>query len=383
MKHPKKLSCALTLVFAALAATAPAARAEITIGISLSQTGPSASLGIPQKNSLPFWPETIGGEKVRLVVLDDASDPTAATKNARRFVSEEKVDIILGSSSVAPSIAMSEVAAEGKTVQIAFSPIELPKGKGEWTFRIAQPVGLMATAIVQRMREDKVKTVGFIGFADAYGETWLKEFQLRAEAAGIQVVGVERYARSDTSVMGQAIKLIAARPQAVFIAGAGTAAALPQTTLRERGFTGAIYQTHGAATKDLIRVGGKAVEGTVLPAGPVLVAEQLDRANPVKAPALDYVTRYEKQHGPDSRTQFGAHAYDAQLVLKRIVPAALKKAKPGTPEFRQALKDALETERDIVISHGVLNYSATDHYGFDQRGFALVRVSNGKWNVLK
>jgi branched-chain amino acid transport system substrate-binding protein len=368
---------------AAFACAAAVAHADVTIGISMSQTGPSASLGIPQKNSLPFWPEKIGNEKLRVVVLDDASDPTTATKNARKFVSEEKVDIILGSSSVAPSIAMSEVAAEGKTVQIAFSPIELPKGKGEWTYRIAQPVGLMATSIVQRMRADKIKTVGFIGFADAYGETWLKEFTLRAESAGIQIVGVERYARADTSVMGQAIKLVAARPQAVFIAGAGTAAALPQTTLRERGFTGPIYQTHGAATKDLIRVGGKAVEGTVLTAGPVLVAEQLEKGNPVKGPAIDYVTRYEKQYGPDSRTQFGAHAYDAQLVLQRIVPVALKKAKPGTPEFRQALKDALESERDIVISHGVLNYSATDHYGFDQRGVAVVKVENGKWVLQK
>jgi branched-chain amino acid transport system substrate-binding protein len=368
---------------AAFACAAAVAHADVTIGISMSQTGPSASLGIPQKNSLPFWPEKIGNEKLRVVVLDDASDPTTATKNARKFVSEEKVDIILGSSSVAPSIAMSEVAAEGKTVQIAFSPIELPKGKGEWTYRIAQPVGLMATSIVQRMRADKIKTVGFIGFADAYGETWLKEFTLRAESAGIQIVGVERYARADTSVMGQAIKLVAAKPQAVFIAGAGTAAALPQTTLRERGFTGPIYQTHGAATKDLIRVGGKAVEGTVLTAGPVLVAEQLEKGNPVKGPATDYVTRYEKQYGPDSRTQFGAHAYDAQLVLQRIVPVALKKAKPGTPEFRQALKDALESERDIVISHGVLNYSATDHYGFDQRGVAVVKVENGKWVLQK
>jgi len=368
---------------AALACAAAVAHADVTIGISMSQTGPSASLGIPQKNSLPFWPEKIGNEKLRVVVLDDASDPTTATKNARKFVSEEKVDIILGSSSVAPSIAMSEVAAEGKTVQIAFSPIELPKGKGEWTYRIAQPVGLMATSIVQRMRADKIKTVGFIGFADAYGETWLKEFTLRAESAGIQIVGVERYARADTSVMGQAIKLVAAKPQAVFIAGAGTAAALPQTTLRERGFTGPIYQTHGAATKDLIRVGGKSVEGTVLTAGPVLVAEQLEKGNPVKGPATDYVTRYEKQYGADSRTQFGAHAYDAQLVLQRIVPVALKKAKPGTPEFRQALKDALESERDIVISHGVLNYSATDHYGFDQRGVAVVKVENGKWVLQK
>jgi branched-chain amino acid transport system substrate-binding protein len=368
---------------AALASIATLAHADLTIGVNLSQTGPSASLGVPQKNTMAFWPTEIAGQKLRVVVLDDASDPTTASKNARRMVSEEKVDVMLGSSSVAPSIAMSEVATESKTMQIAFSPIELPPGKGEWTYRIAQPVGLMATAIVQRMRNDGVKNVAFIGFADAYGETWLKEVRLRAEAAGMTLVAVERYARADTSVTGQAIKIVAAKPDAVFIAGAGSAAALPQTTLRERGYTGPVYQTHGAATKDLIRIGGKDVEGTVLPAGPVLVAEQLEKSNPVKAAGLAYVNQYEKQYGADSRTQFGAHANDAVLLLQRIVPAALKKAKPGTPEFRQALKDAMETERDIVISHGVLNYSAKDHFGFDQRGFALVKIVKGQWVLQK
>lgn len=366
-----------------LACSSRPVRADITVGISLSQTGPSASLGIPQKNSLPYWPTEIAGQKLRLVVLDDASDPTTGAKNARRLVSTDKVDILLGSSSVPPSIAISEVASESQTVQLAFSPIELPKGKGDWTYRIAQPVSLMAGAIVQRMQTDQVKSVAFIGFADTYGETWLKELTPRLQTAGIQLVAVERYGRADTSVMGQTIKLVAKKPDAVFIAGAGTAAALPQTTLRERGFTGKIYQTHGAATKDLIRVGGKDVNGTILPAGPVLVAEQLDAGNPVKAPGLAYVSRYEQQYGADTRTQFGAHAHDALLILQRIVPVALHKAQPGTAEFRRALKDALESEKNLVISHGVLNYSADDHFGFDQRGYALVRIDNGKWTLLK
>lgn len=380
MKHARLIRYAAA---ASLAAVTLLAQADITVGVSLSQTGPSASLGIPQKNSMQFWPTEVAGHKLKVVVLDDASDPTTATKNARRMVSQDQVDIILGSSSVAPSIAIAQVAGESQTVQVAFSPIELPAGKDEWTFRIAQPVGLMAGALAQRMQQDKIKTVGFIGFADAYGETWLKELTQRADAAGFKLIDIERYARSDTSVMGQAIKLIAARPDAVFIAGAGTAAALPQTTLRERGYTGPIYQTHGAATKDLIRVGGKAVNGTILPAGPVLVAEQLDAASASKAAALDYVTRYEKQFGAETRTQFGAHAYDAMLVLQRIVPAALKKAQPGTPAFRRALKDALESEKDIVISHGVLNYSASNHFGFDQRGYVLLRIEDGKWTPLK
>jgi branched-chain amino acid transport system substrate-binding protein len=228
-----------------------------------------------------------------------------------------------------------------------------------------------------------VKTVGFIGFADGYGETWLKELTPRLQEANIKLVATERFGRADTSVMGQAIKLIAAKPDAVFIAGAGTAAALPQTTLRERGYTGRLYQTHGAATKDLIRVGGKAVNGTVLPAGPVLVAEQLDASHAAKPLGLTYVSRYEKQYGADTRTQFGAHIHDAALVLQRIVPVALKTAKPGTAEFRSGLKAALESEKDIAISHGILNFTAADHFGFDQRGVVLVRIDNGKWTLLK
>jgi branched-chain amino acid transport system substrate-binding protein len=372
------------LALSVTAALLPAlALADVTVGVSISSTGPSASLGIPQKNSMAWLPETIAGEKIRYIVLDDGSDPTQATKVARRFVSEEKVDIILGSSAVAPSIAISEVADESQTVQLAFSPIELKPGRGEWTYRLAQPVKLMAEAVAATARANGVKTIAFIGFADAYGETWLKEFTTAAGANGIRILAAERYARSDTSVTAQTLKLIATRPDAVLIAGAGTGAALPHTTLRERGYAGPVYHTHGAATKDLIRIGGRAVNGAILPAGPVIVAEQLADGNPVKAPAMDYVGRYEKQYGADSRTQFGAHPYDAGLVLQRIVPVAIKQARPGTPAFRKALKSALESERNIVVSHGVVNYTAQDHFGFDARGRVMLTIDNGNWKLLK
>ncbi|MBO4121386.1 ABC transporter substrate-binding protein [Cupriavidus gilardii] len=373
----------LTLALAAAGSISGAALADVTVGVSISSTGPSASLGIPQKQSLGLLPQQVAGETIRYVVLDDGSDPTQATKVARRFVSEDKVDIILGSSAVAPSIAIAEVADESKTVQLAFSPIELKPGRGEWTYRLAQPIKLMAEAVAATAKANGVKTVGFIGFADAYGETWLKEFTTAAAANGIRLVATERYARSDTAVTAQTLKLISARPDAMLIAGAGTGAALPHTTLRERGYRGPIYHTHGAATKDLIRIGGKAVDGAILPAGPVIVPEQLAADSLPKKPGLDYVSRYEKQYGPESRTQFGAHPYDAGLVLQRIVPVALKRAKPGTPEFRAALKAALESEREIVVSHGVLNYTSQDHFGFDQRGRVMLTIDNGNWKLLK
>jgi branched-chain amino acid transport system substrate-binding protein len=378
--HPIRLSLN---ALPALLLAAGLAHAEVTVGVSISSTGPSASLGIPQKNTMPFLPETIGGEKIRYILMDDASDPTQGTKVARRFVTEDKVDIILGSSSVAPSIAISEVADESQTVQLAFSPIELKPGRGAWTYRLAQPVKLMADAVAARAQANGVKSVAFIGFADAYGETWLKEFTSAASAKGIRILATERYARSDTSVTAQVLKMMAAKPDAMLIAGAGTGAALPHTTLRERGYTGPVYQTHGAATRDLIRIGGKAVNGAILPAGPVIVAEQLPADSAPRKPGLDYVTRYEKQYGPETRTQFGAHPYDAGLVLQRIVPVALTHAKPGTPEFRKALRDALESERDIVVSHGVLNYTAQDHFGFDNRGRVMLTIDNGNWKLLK
>ncbi|WP_343661601.1 ABC transporter substrate-binding protein [Ralstonia sp.] len=371
-----------TICAAAALLLATAAHAEIVVGVSLSTTGPSASLGITQKNSLAFYPDSIGGEKLRLVVVDDASDPSTGTRLARKLVTEDHVDIIVGSSAVAPSIAIAEVATESHTPQLALAPVELKPGKGDWTYRLAQPISLMAEAIAARMAASGIKNVGFIGFADAYGESWLKDFTAAATPRGIKIVDVERYARADTSVTGQVAKLVSIKPDAILVAGAGTGAALPHTALRDRGYAGPIYQTHGAATKDLIRIGGKAVDGAILPAGPVIVAEQLPDSHPSKKAALEYVTRYEKANGPDTRTQFGAHTWDALQVLQRIVPVALKKAKPGTSEFRQALKSALESEHDIVVSHGVLNYTATDHFGFDARGRVLLTIDHGKWKLL-
>lgn len=368
---------------ALIAATLPTAQADITIGINLSLTGPLSSLGLPIKESLTLWPAQVGGEKLKLIVLDDASDTTAAVKNTRRFVTESRVDLLLGSSGVPAVLAMAPVAAEAKTVQLAFAPAPRPGGPGDWTFPLPQPVSLMSDAVAQRMAKDGVRRVAFLGWNEGYGEMWLQAFSASAKKAGIELVATERFAPPDTAITAQALKVITARPDAVLIVGAGSAAAMPQINLRERGWAGPIYQTHGAASPDLIRVGGPRMDGAILPAGPVLVAEQLADASPIKPVALEYVQAFEKGHGARSRTQFGAHAHDALKVLQRIVPVALKKAKPGTAEFRQALRDALESEKEIVISHGVLNYSPTNHTGFDERGRVMLKIEKGQFRLIE
>ena len=359
------------------------AHADINVGVTLSATGPAASLGIPEKNTITLMPKSIGGEKINYIVLDDGSDTTAAVNNTRKLIAESKVDIILGSTVTPNSLAMIDVVAEARTPMISIAAsariVEPMDDKKKWVFKTPQNDIMMSLAIAEHMASAGVKTVGFIGFSDAYGEGWFQEFTKAAELKKLKIVANERYGRSDTSVTGQALKLISARPDAVLIAGSGTPAALPQTTLKERGYKGKVYQTHGVANADFLRVGGKDVEGTLLPAGPVLVAAQLPDSNPVKKSALAYVSTYEAAFGKGSVSTFGAHAWDAGLLLAAAIPTALKAAKPGTPEFRAALRDALEQVKDLSGAHGVFNMSATDHLGLDQRARVMVKIENGTW----
>ncbi|MBT3066153.1 ABC transporter substrate-binding protein [Rhodoferax sp. U11-2br] len=358
-----------------------AALADITIGVSLPLTGPASGLGIPLGNQLKLWPSSIAGEKVKLIVLDDASDPTNGVKNAKRFVTEDKADLIMGSAATPVAIPMAAVAAEADTVQLAFSPAVLPPGKDGWTFRLPQSNNVMAHALVSLMKKQGVKTVGFLGYTDAYGESWLKDFTAEADKNGIKVVATERFARSDASVMAQALKLTAANPDAMLIVASGSGAAMPQMAVVDRGYKGKIYQTHAAASRDLMRVGGKAVEGAYVVSGPAVIAEQLPDSHPSKKPAVDFVQQYEKAYGPGSRNQFAAHGFDAQMVLEKAIPVALKKAKPGTKEFRTALRDALETMGRTVISQGVLNWTKDDHWGYTNETGVMLKVVNGDWKV--
>ena len=370
-----------TLAAAAGLLASAATFADVTVGVSLSLTGPGSGLGIPASNGIKMWPATIGGEKIKLVVLDDATDPTKGVQNARRLVNEEKADIIVGSVITPVAIAISEVAAESKTVQLALSPIGLPPGKDSWTFRLPQSNGVMAIPMVAHMVKSGVKTVGFLGFTDAYGEQWLQALTPLLEKAGIKLLATERFARSDTSVTAQALKLTAANPDAMIVVASGSGAAMPQLGLVERGFKGKVYQTHGAASKDLIRLGGKPVEGTFVVAGPVVVAEQLPDSNLSKAVGVKFNAAYEAANGAGTRNQFAAHGWDTYLLLDKVIPTALKKGKPGTPEFRAALKDALESTPAMAVTHGVLDYTPTDHWGFRPDTGVMMKIVNGDWKL--
>ena len=361
---------------------AHAAWADITIGVTLPLTGPASGLGIPIANQMKTWPATLAGEKVRLVILDDATDPTKGVTNAKRFVSEDKADLIIGSAATPVAIPVADVAMESGTPQLAMSPAVLPAGKDAWTFRMAQGNAVMAYAMVEHMKKLGVKTVGFLGYTDAYGESWLRDFQAESQRlGGPRIVATERFARTDTAVTAQALKLVSANPDAMLVVASGSGAAMPHKTLVERGYKGKIYQTHAAASRDLMRVGGKDVEGAYVVSGPAVVPEQLPASHPSKAVAQTYVNAYEKANGAGSRNQFAAHAYDAWIVLEKAVPLALAKAKPGTPQFRTALRDAIETMGRTIISQGVLQFSRDNHWGYTSETGVILKVVNGDWKI--
>jgi branched-chain amino acid transport system substrate-binding protein len=356
---------------------------EVTIGISITTTGPAAALGIPERNALDFVVKEIAGVPLKVIVLDDGGDPTNATTNARRFVTESKADIMMGSSTTPPTIAISNVANEAGIPHIGLAPFPITPERAKWSVTMPQPIPIMGKVLYEHMKAHNVKTVGFIGYSDSYGDLWVNDFKGQGVPMGMSLVTEERFARPDTSVAGQALKLVAANPDAILIGASGTAAGLPQSELRDRGYKGLIYQTHGAASMDFIRIAGKAAEGVLMASGPVMDPEDQPDSALTKKPGLALNKAYEAKYGSNSRSQFAGHSYDAFLVLERIIPVALKKAKPGTPEFREALRQALVSERDIAASQGVYNFTEKDRYGLDDRSRILLTVKDGKYVLAK
>jgi len=363
------------------------ARAEtVKIGVTVPTTGPAAILGIGARNAISLYPKQIAGYDLDIRVLDDASDTTASTRNARQFIGD-KVDIILGSSTSPQSFAVIEAIAGENTPAVVLgasaSLVQPMDEKRKWIFKTAANDSLMAEAVADHMAARGVKRVGFIGYADAYGDSWLKEMTALMPVRGMQMVMTERFNRTDTSVTGQVLRLMTANTDAILVAGSGTPAALPHVTLKERGYRGLIYQTHGAANEDFLRVGGTALNGGFIPVGPNLVWEQLPDNYPTKAASAHFIPLYESRFGANTRSNFAAQAYDVLLMLERALPEAGKKAKPGTVEFRTALRDALENLKDLRANAGVFNMTPTDHSGMDRRGRVMVEIQNGKWLLDK
>ncbi len=378
--HRALVRAALAALFALAASTA---FAQVKIGVTVSATGPAASLGIPERNTIPMCPKSAGGKTIDYIVLDDATDTTTAVQNTRKLIGESRVDAIIGSTTTPNSLAMIDVFADAETPVVSLASsvriIEPVDAKKAWSFKTPQTDVMMAEAILEHASAHGVKSLGYVGFADALGEAFFVEIDKAAKVHGIALIANERYSPKDTSVLGQTLKLIAAKPDAVVIGASGTPAALPATTLTERGYKGKLYFNHGVANNDFLRVGGKDVEGAFVPASPVIVASQLPDGHPAKKRALEYTALYEAAQGPGSVSAFGSYTWDACLELANAIPVALRTAQPGTVEFRRALRDALEGTKNLEVSNGAVNMSKTNHLGLDSRARVMVEIKGGKW----
>jgi branched-chain amino acid transport system substrate-binding protein len=360
--------------------------ADITVGFVTSLSGPGASIGIPYEKGIlagHAFADKVGDLKVKLIRLDDASDPSASTRNARKLVQEEKVDVLIGTSGVPGTVAMAVVAAETKTPMISLTPASQPQSpNGQWLISIPQPPPLMVAAVVERMKQANVRKAAYIGFSDSWGDLVYDALVKNVSGTSVEVVTNERYARADTSVAGQTLKIVAARPDAVITGGSGTPGALPYLALAERGYKGGLYGTHALINPDFIRVGGQAVEGVIAPTGPVIVAEQLPDSNPTKKVSLVFREAHQKANGAPTSDAFSAYSFDAWLVFIDAAKRALEKAQPGTAEFREAFKEAMLTTKEVVGTHGVYNFKPGDFYGVDERARVLVQLQKGKWQLL-
>ena len=371
------LVCFWALVFAAVPA-----RAEIKIGAVLALTGPNASLGVPYRKGLELIPKEIGGEKVTLIVLDDGSDPSTAVRDAQKLIQEENIDLLIGGSNTPASQAMGAITAREHIQQISLAPASYPADNSQWLIAIPQPANLWVGALVKDMLKRKVKTVAFIGFSDPWGDICYNALKEVGEKNGLQVVTNERYARADTSVTGQVLKIIAAKPDAVLVGGSGTPGALPHIALAERNYTGPVYVTPGVFNQDFLRVGGKAVEDAVGATGPIGAYQQLPDSNPIKKVSATFIDKYDGVNGKGTWNGFAAFSYDALLTIEDAIPRALKVAKPGTPEFRNALRDEIHNVRELPGTNGVYAFKDGSAYGVDERAVILVQVRNGAWKLI-
>lgn len=379
LMHTLSASVAVTVALTCVAS------AQINVGITVSQTGPAAALGIPQRNTVAQLPKEIAGQKIEYTVLDDATDPTRAVANARKMIAENRIDILIGSSATPATLALVDVAAETRTPYCGMVPtkslVHPVDEKRRWVFKAPQDDAIMAEALADHMVANKVQSVGFLGYTDGYGQGWLDAVNEVFPAKGIKVVAVERFQRTDTSVTAQGLKIISANPDAVLIVASGTPAVMPHKTLKEQGYAKQIYQTHGISTMEFVRVGGKDVEGTIFPAGPVVIASLLPDSHPSKQAGLAYIRDYEANNKTPF-AGFGAHLADCATLMLAGVKPALEKGKPGTAEFRAALRDAVEMSKEVVATHGVYSFSPTNHAGLDKRSRVLIRIEGGKWTLL-
>ncbi len=358
------------------------AQEPIRIGAFLSVTGPAAFLGDPEQKTLEMVVERINaeggvlGRKLQLVAYDDGGDAEKARTFAKRLLEQDRVDVIIGGSTTGTTMAVVPLVEEAQTPFISLAgAVVIVEPAKKWVFKTPHTDRMACEKIFVDMQARKLSKVALISGSGGFDKSMRAECLKVVPRYGIEVVADETYGAADTDMTAQLTKIRASSAQAVLNAGFGQGPAIVTRNYRQVGLTLPLYQSHGVASKEYVKLSGPAAEGVRLPAAALLVPELLADKDPQKPIVTAYKRDYEARYKTDVST-FGGHAYDGLM----LAIGAIKRA--GSTD-KAKVRDALESTRGYVGTGGVVNMSASDHMGLDLSAFLMLEVKNGNWSMVR
>ncbi|MBI3372682.1 MAG: ABC transporter substrate-binding protein [Betaproteobacteria bacterium] len=367
----------------ALAGSAYAQQEPIKVGAFLAVTGPAAFLGDPEQKTLEMYVEKLNaagvvlGRKLQLVSYDSAGDAEKARTFAKRLIEQDKVDVLVGGTTTGETMAVVPLveAAGIPFVSLAGALVIIDPVK-KWVFKTPHTDRMACERIFLDMRDRKLERIGLISGAGGFDKSMRAECLKVAGTYKVQIVADESYGVRDTDMTAQLTK-IKNTPgvQAVLNAGFGSEPAVVTKNFKQLGMNVPLYQSHGVASKEFIKLAGDAAEGVRLPAAAVLVAEQLPADDKQRVVSVNYKKDYEARFKQDIST-FGGHAHDGLMI-------ALEAMKRANTTDKAKVRDAIESTKGFSGTGGIVNMSATDHMGLDLTNFRMLEVKKGNWTLVK
>jgi len=357
------------------------AQDTIKIGAILAETGPASFLGAPEAKTLRMLVDDLNakggiqGRKIELIVKDTGASPEKAVSFAKQLIDEEKVFAIIGPSTSGETMAIKNIAEEGKTLLLSCAAAEvIVNPVAKYVFKVAPSDRYAAEMIFHQMKKMGISKVGVLSSNTGFGKAGKEQIEKLAPEHGVQILVNEVYDKAATDLTAEVTKLKAANVQALINWSIEPAQSIVVKNARQIGLTIPIFQSHGFANISYCRLCGSAAEGILFPASRLIVADVLDNKHPQKAVVMEYKRAYEAKFQEDVST-FGGHGYDALMILVR----ALKEAGAD----REKVRTAIENMKGFVGTAGIFNFSPTDHNGLDINAFAMLTVKDGRFVLLE
>ena len=380
----KKLLGKLLVAGAVMSAAFSSFAADtIKIGSVLSVSGPAAFLGDPELKTLKTYVDKINaeggvlGRKLELVHYDDGSESNKANSFTKRLIESDNVDIILGGTTTGATMAMVPLVEKAGVpfISLAGAVVIIEPAK-KWVFKTPHTDRMAAEKVFEDMKKRGISKVGLLSETSGFGQSGRKEAQGVAGKYGVTLVADETYGPKDTDMTAQLTKIKSAPGvQAIFVFGLGQGPAIVTKNYGQLGATLPLYQSHGVASDEFIKLAGKAADGIRLPTPAMLVANALPANDPQKPVVVNYNKTYRDKFKAEPST-FGGYAYDALM----LAVDAMKRAKSTD---KDKVRAAIEQTKGFVGTTGAFNMTAADHMGLDLSAFRMVEVKNGDWQLLK